>query len=117
MIEFDYMMFIILLVTIDVTLTYANIRLYRKYHPQDKKWFTLERNPLGTFIFQHAGLEKGIIILWIFASSFISLLFILTNADIFGFVFVFGMYFTIIYIHFLMMLSMYRYRKDFRRKF
>lgn len=117
MIGLEFMLFIILLVTIDVTLTYANIKIYRKYHPQDKKWFTLERNPLGTFIFKNAGLEKGAIILWVFASSFISLLFIISDADIFGFVFVFGMYFTIIYIHLLMLVAIYRQKGKMRRKF
>jgi hypothetical protein len=117
MIGLDFMLFLILLVTIDVTFTYINLRVYRKYHPEDKRWFTLERNPIGTFIFKHAGLEKGSMILWVFATSFISLILSLSNADIFGFVFVFGMYFTIIYVHFLMLVTVLRQKSKFKRKF
>ena len=117
MLGWDFISFIILLVTIDVTFTYANISLYRKYHPADKNWATMERNPIANYIIRHAGLGAGMLILWIFASALISFLLFISNAGTYEFMFVFGMYSTVIYIHLLMLLAIYRQKGKMRRKF
>ena len=105
-----------MLMSIDIILTMINLNVYRKYHPKDKVWYTMERNPLISRCLKKFGIWKGMIVGSFFTFSILTII-LMIPMNVSNYYFIYGIYFTVIYLHFVILHTLVKQKGKFRRKF